>query len=151
MKKNLFVLAGLVVGHSVTYSDSVQITSSTEGAEARDVPVDSLATVGWSYYIEDGVERYDPPAPVVIVSQADYTMLWHFQELAGLAQIRTTDAALDAFMRRLENPEMAEVNLSLLTNQEGIEYALGCLAAKGTIAPADIAARLEEILSGVVR
>lgn len=93
------------------------------------------------------------PAPVVYptVSPVEFEMLWTIPELIAIDQLRSTDPVLDRFMKRLENPKLTQVNLALESVQLGVEYTLGWLAANQTVAPEDIAVRMEAILSGVVK
>lgn len=86
--------------------------------------------------------RPAPRAPTVTPPQ--FFMLWTVAEEVQLEALAETDAVVRTFLKRLNDPRLTEVDLSLQSVREGVKYCLGKIGA-------DVAARAAEILAGVLK
>jgi hypothetical protein len=109
---------------------------------------------GWTVN-ESGVWSAPAPAPEPepqperpSVSPIEFRLLFTSPERVMLKQLRATDLILDDFLSIAEDLRLTHVNLALKSTQDGVAYAIGQLVAAGTIAEADAADRIEQILSG---
>lgn len=97
--------------------------------------------------IEAAIEPVtEPPAPDVVVTPIEFKLLWTSPERIKIRELRTADLIIDDFMDLVEDPRLTEVNLSLQSTQDGVDYILTVLEAAGTVI--DKVARRDSILSG---
>lgn len=107
---------------------------------------------GW-IRAEDGTWSA-PPAPAAPepeapkVSPIEFKLLWKPTERVNLRTLRETDPILADFWELVEDPRMTQVDLGLTSTQQAVTYAVRKLVENGTIAAADEATRVAEILAG---
>ena len=93
------------------------------------------------------------PEPVAVrpsVSPVEFKLLWTSPERIALRQMRETNPVIADFWEIVEDPRMQSVNLDRKSTQQGIAYSVHQLAEAGIIDAADVEARVEQILSGIV-
>jgi hypothetical protein len=86
-----------------------------------------------------------PPPP--ILTPVRFKLLWTSPERVGIKTLRTTDAAVEDFMSLVDDVRLTEVDLSLTSTQNAIQYVLAKLPT--SIVPVGQAAvRYAQIMAG---
>lgn len=85
----------------------------------------------------------------IIISPVEFKLLWKSPERIALKAARAANPIIEDFYELLDDPRLKEVNLSLQSTKDAVGYLLSVLVTAGVLAEADVAGRLEELLSGV--
>jgi hypothetical protein len=86
-------------------------------------------------------------APPPILTPVRFKLLWTSPERVGIKTLRTTDAAVEDFMSLVDDVRLTEVDLSLTSTQNAIQYVLAKLPT--SIVPVGQAAvRYAQIMAG---
>ena len=122
---------------------------------AQFVEVTDEVDRGW---IRDDTGTWSaPPAPEpqpeptpepAKVSPIEFKLLWRPTERVNLRTLRETDPFLEDLWELVEDPRITQVDLGLTSTQQAVTYAVQKLVENGTIAAADEATRVAEILAG---
>ncbi|MDD5175757.1 MAG: hypothetical protein PHQ05_04970 [Sterolibacterium sp.] len=147
--KTLFVLDGVVIGVGKAAAADVKMSSSIPGAECFEVPDDNLADVGWLIELVDGPQFTAPAAPAPRIGPIAFKMLFTSPERIAAKALRATDPVMEDFWGLLDDPRTSEVDLSLASVQNAIEYTLTVVHAAGV--ELDVAERKAAILTGIVQ
>ena len=118
-----------------------------------DVTDDTLpgATLVDGEWVNPPTTESTPVEPVVskiTVSPVEFKLLWTPQERVAIKTLKSTDPVIEDFYELIEDPRLKEVNLSLQSTQQAVEYLLFKLVEAGTITESQVADRREAILSG---
>lgn len=90
----------------------------------------------------------EPVQPDMTVSPVEFKLLWTPQERVAIKTLKSTDPVIEDFYELIEDPRLKEVNLSLQSTQQAVDYLLFKLVEAGTITESQVADRREAILSG---
>ena len=90
-------------------------------------PVPDEVRQGWvrtddAWSAPASVPQPEPAAPPIIVTPIQFQMLFTSAERIAIRHARATDEIIDDFCQIVEDPRLAEVNLSLGSVREGIAY-----------------------------
>lgn len=103
-------------------------------------------------WVNASVPQQPTVASPIIVSPIEFKLLWTVDERIAIKEMRDSspeDPYLKDFFEILEDIRLTQVNLSLVSTQQSIDYVLSRLVAIEVISEANVATRRAAILSGI--
>lgn len=120
-----------------------------EDIAAQFVTVPDGTETGDMFDGEDWTKR-PVPAPSAAATPPTVTppqfKLLILPELSRILETAKTDSFIAAFISVVDDPRLTEVNLSLQSTQQGLEYCLSAI----DLTSSEIAARMAQILTGKI-